>query len=106
MSGTVLQTISDMEVHSLRKINKLRSKYSETTLLTLQPNDEQACSMISKIYQCYWHSTNHSRSFDQQNATFHQPSLEMSGTSSRKKLAKLNGLVSAIKVCMLGLSKI
>jgi hypothetical protein len=78
-----------MKMYSLRKHNK----YSATTLLTLQPNDEQACSMISKMYQYYWHSTNHSRSFDQQNATAHQPSLEMSETSNRKRLTKLNGSV-------------
>jgi hypothetical protein len=54
--------------------------------------------MISRTYQYYWHSTNHSRSFDQQNVTSHQLSLEMSGTSNKKRLTKLNGSVSAKEV--------
>jgi hypothetical protein len=78
--------------------NQLKNIQYHLFFLTLQPNDEQACSTISKTYQYYWHSTNHSRSFDQQNVTSHQLSLEMSGTSNKRRLTKLNGSVSAIEV--------
>jgi hypothetical protein len=82
-------------------MNIIKTKYSATALPTLQPNDEQACSMISKMYQYYWHSTNHGKSFDQQSAATHQPSLEMNGTSGKKRLTKLNDLVSATEVSIL-----
>lgn len=84
-------------------MSRISTTHSATAILTLQPNDEQACSMFSRIDQYYWHSTNHSRSFDQQSATTHQPSSEMNGTSSKRRLTKLNGLVSAAKVSILRL---
>jgi hypothetical protein len=83
----------------------MKTKYSATLLLTLQPNDEQAYSMTSRMYQYYWHSTNHSRSFDQQNATSHQPSLEMNERANKKRLTKPNGLESETKVSTLKLLK-
>lgn len=78
--------------------NQFKNIQYQLFFITLQPNDEQACSTISKTYQYYWHSTNHSRSFDQQNATSHQLSLKTSGTSNKKRLTKLNGSVSATEV--------
>jgi len=72
-------------------MSTIRTRHSATAILTLQPNDEQACSMFSRINQYYWHSTNQSRSFDQQSATTHQPSSEMNGTSGKRRLTKLNG---------------
>jgi hypothetical protein len=53
------------------------------------------------MYQYYWHSTNHSKSFDQQSAATRQSSSEMNETSGKKRLTKLNGLVSATEVSIL-----
>lgn len=95
--------ISMLAWEHVKKMSRISTRHSATAILTLQPNDEQACSMFSRIYQYYWHSTNHSRSFDQQSATTHQPSSETNGTSGKRRLTKLNGLVSAAKVNILRL---
>jgi len=87
-------------------MSRISTRHSATAILTLQPNDERACSMFSRIYQYYWHSTNHSRSFDQQSATTHQPSSETNGTSGKRRLTKLNDLVSAAKANILRLLSI
>lgn len=98
--------ISTLAWKHVKKMSRISTRHSATAILTLQPNDERACSMFSRIYQYYWHSTNHSRSFDQQSATTHQPSSETNGTSGKRRLTKLNDLVSAAKANILRLLSI